>query len=201
MRCGCRAILTNCCTTITQDIKLSVFAYKFHCTKIDGIIHRLRFTPSFWQVFIRRRANVDTFIVKKVLNNNVLIAMDHDDEEVVLIGKGIGFNTKKDASIREDSVEKLFVLRNEKEQEYYKNLLPHIDEKVLSTLIDSIEMIRSKSNVKLNERVHVALTDHMVFAINRLFKGMTIRNPFLTEKIEHYIFDYDFAVEVVYFFD
>src|SRR5690625_4723217 len=122
-------------------------------------------------VFVRRRANVDTFIVKKVLNNNVLIARDHAEDEVVLIGKGIGFNKKKDASIREDSVEKLFVLRNEKEQEYYKNLLPHIDEKVLSTLIDSIEMIRSKSNVKLNERVHVALTDHMVFAINRLFKG------------------------------
>ena len=142
---------------------------------------------------------MDTFIVKKVLNNNVLIARDHAEDEVVLIGKGIGFNKKKDASIREDSVEKLFVLRNEKEQEYYKNLLPHIDEKVLSTLIDSIEMIRSKSNVKLNERVHVALTDHMVFAINRLFKGMTIRNPFLTETKALYPFEYDIAAEVVDF--
>lgn len=31
---------------------------------------------------------------KKVLNNNVLIAII-DDEEVILIGKGIGFNRKK----------------------------------------------------------------------------------------------------------
>lgn len=142
---------------------------------------------------------MSTFIVKKVLNNNVLIARDHQDGEVVLIGKGIGFNTKKHASIREDSIEKLFVLRNEKEQEYYKNLLPHMDETMLSTMIDSIELIRSKSNVIVNERVHVALTDHMMFAINRLFKGMPIRNPFLSETRALYPFEYEIAAEVVDF--
>src|SRR5699024_10184725 len=70
---------------------------------------------------------------------------------------------------------------------------------VLSTLIDSIEMIRSKSNVVPNERVHVALTDHMVFAINRLFKGMAIKNPFLAETKALYPFEYEIAAEVVDF--
>gem|GEM_PF-6122402 len=34
------------------------------------------------------------FVVKKVLNNNVLIAEHSSFSEVVLIGNGIGFNKK-----------------------------------------------------------------------------------------------------------
>src|SRR5690625_6730167 len=60
-------------------------------------------------------------------------------------------------------------------------------------------MIRSKSNVGLNERVHVALTDHMVLAINRLFKGMASKNPFLAETKALYPVEYEIAAEVVDF--
>src|SRR5690625_3600148 len=140
---------------------------------------------------------MNTYIVNKSLNNNVLIANNDQNEEVVLIGKGIGFHHKKDDSIRDDSVEKLFVLRNEKEQEHYKELLPHIDEEILQTIISSTELIRNKSKAILNEHVHVALTDHLVFAINRLARGLSIKNPFLSETKVLYPFEYEIAAEVV----
>ncbi|WP_461179056.1 glucose PTS transporter transcription antiterminator GlcT [Virgibacillus ainsalahensis] len=141
---------------------------------------------------------MNTLMVEKVLNNNVLIAVaEPDQEEVIVIGKGIGFNKKKHDAIREDMIEKLFVLRNEKEKEHYKQLLPQIDEAMLNTIIASIEMIRSRSNVMLNEQVHVALTDHILFAIHRLKKGMEIKNPFLTETKALYPFEYEIAAEVV----
>ena len=142
---------------------------------------------------------MDTFIVKKALNNNVLIATDHQDGEVVLIGKGIGFNKNKNDAINEDSIEKMFILRNEKEQEHLKQLLPHIDQETLNTIIESIDMIRSRSNVLLNEQVHVALTDHILFALTRLKKGMAINNPFLAETKALYPFEYEIAAEVVDF--
>src|SRR5690625_2332959 len=142
---------------------------------------------------------MNTYIVNKSLNNNVLIANNDQNEEVVLIGKGIGFHHKKDDSIRDDSVEKLFVLRNEKEQEHYKELLPHIDEEILQTIISSTELIRNKSKAILNEHVHVALTDHLVFAINRLARGLSIKNPFLSETKVLYPFEYEIAAEVVDF--
>lgn len=140
---------------------------------------------------------MNSYIVKKSLNNNVLIANNAQAEEVVLIGKGIGFNYKKGSSIPDGSVEKLFILRNEKEQEHYKNLLPHIDEEVLHTIISSTELIRNKSKAILNEHVHVALTDHLVFAINRLARGLSIKNPFLSETKVLYPFEYEIAAEVV----
>lgn len=140
---------------------------------------------------------MDTYIVKKALNNNVLIANNDRLEEVVLIGKGIGFHHKKDDPISEGSIEKLFVLRNEKEQAHYKELLPHIDEEILHTIISSTELIRNKSNAILNEHVHVALTDHLVFAINRLSRGLAIKNPFLSETKVLYPFEFEIAAEVV----
>lgn len=140
---------------------------------------------------------MSTFSVKKSLNNNVLIAVDSDGMEVVLIGKGIGFNKKKNDIIARETVEKLFVLRNENEQENYKKLLENIDDKTLNAIVDSIEMIKKRANSMLNESVHVALTDHVIFAINRLMKGMAIRNPFLSETKVLYPFEYEIAAEVV----
>ncbi|EDL62576.1 BglG family transcription antiterminator, partial [Bacillus sp. SG-1] len=42
-----------------------------------------------------------------------------------------------------------------------------------------------------------ALTDHILFAINRLMKGMAIRNPFLMETKALYLFEYEVARDVV----
>ncbi|HLQ97814.1 MAG TPA: PRD domain-containing protein [Candidatus Dormibacteraeota bacterium] len=138
-----------------------------------------------------------SYIVKKALNNNVLIANSDQNEEVVLIGKGIGFNHKKNDSVNKEVIEKVFVLKNEKEQQHYKELLPHIDTEILDIIISSTELIRRKSKVILNEHVHVALTDHLVFAINRLARGLAIKNPFLSETKVLYPFEYEIAAEVV----
>ncbi|MEN2768557.1 glucose PTS transporter transcription antiterminator GlcT [Ornithinibacillus xuwenensis] len=140
-----------------------------------------------------------TYSVIKALNNNVIIALDKEKEEVVLIGKGIGFNKKRNDLIQENTIEKLFVLRNKKEQESYLKLLPNIDESTLEAIITAIELIKRRSNTILNENVHVALTDHILFAITRLMRGMQIKNPFLTETKVLYPFEYEIAAEVVDF--
>jgi transcriptional antiterminator len=138
-----------------------------------------------------------TLNVKKTLNNNVLIAQHESYGEVVLIGKGIGFNRKSGDPIRNDIAEKMFVLKGEKEQEQYKNLLPLLDEDISNVIISAIELIRERTNSFLNEHIHIALTDHILFAINRLMRGMEIRNPFLVETRTLYPFEYEIAREVV----
>lgn len=136
-------------------------------------------------------------LVKKVLNNNVLIA-DHDSYgEVVMIGKGIGFNRKRGDFIQAELAEKVFVLKNELEQENYKKLLPHIDDQLLEVIISAIQLIKNRADVPLNEHIHVALTDHLMFAINRLTNGMEMRNPFLIETKALYPVEFDIAEEVV----
>ncbi|MCT1575942.1 transcription antiterminator [Oceanobacillus kimchii] len=139
------------------------------------------------------------FIVKKPLNNNVLIALDNYQNEVVLIGSGIGFHYKKNDTIKEEFVEKLFVLRDQEQQDQYKKIVPQIDDYLLQKIIDSIDMIQKRSSEILNEQVHVALTDHLLFAINRLEKGMAIINPFLSETKILYPFEFEIASDIVDF--
>ena len=136
-------------------------------------------------------------IVQKVLNNNVIVADHGSYGEVVLIGKGIGFNRKKSDPIEQSVAEKMFVLKNEKEQENYIKLLPLIDNDFLETIISSIEHINNRTDNQLNEHIHVGLTDHLMFAINRLAKGIEMKNPFLVETKALYPHEFRIAKEVV----
>ena len=42
----------------------------------------------------------------KVINNNVVSALDKDAEEVVIMGKGIGFHAKPGQIVNEEQIEK-----------------------------------------------------------------------------------------------
>ena len=139
---------------------------------------------------------MEKFIIKKILNNNVLIAIDNNSSEVVLIGRGIGFGKQVDELIFRENVEKLFVLNDPDEQEQYKQLLSTLDEDTLKVLIAAVELIRERANTPLNEHIHVALTDHLVFAVGRMRRGMAIRNPFLLETKALYPAEYKIAEEV-----
>lgn len=139
----------------------------------------------------------EAFEVVKILNNNVLVASSPKYEEVVLIGKGIGFNRKKGSSISNQEAEKLFVLKGEDEKEQYKKLLPFIDEDTFDLIISAIELIRKRTEAYLDEHIHIALTDHILFAIDRLMKGMAIKNPFNSETKALYPDEYEVAQEVV----
>lgn len=135
--------------------------------------------------------------VKKGLNNNVMIADHPIFGEVILIGKGIGFNRKKGDLIEEGQAEKMFVLKDEKEQQNYIKLLPFVENELHESIIASIELIKKRSASELNEHIHVALTDHLMFAASRMAKGLEFKNPFLIETKTLYPNEYDIAREVV----
>ncbi|KZZ85232.1 MULTISPECIES: transcription antiterminator [Bacillaceae] len=137
------------------------------------------------------------FIVKKVLNNNVLIADHLEFHEVVLIGRGIGFGRSKGDQIEEHSYEKMFVLKNEKEQEQYKMLLPYIDEEVIAVIHEVIQHIEARLDQPLNEHIHIGLTDHISFALKRKKQGMDLKNPFMIETKTLYPLEYELAKEAV----
>ncbi len=46
--------------------------------------------------------------VDKVINNNVVSAMDQDENEVVIMGRGVGYHMKKGMEIPEEKIEKIF---------------------------------------------------------------------------------------------
>lgn len=49
----------------------------------------------------------------KVLNNLLLFVKDDNDEEIILMGKGIGYNYKVGFELNKKDIEKIFVFYDE----------------------------------------------------------------------------------------
>lgn len=135
--------------------------------------------------------------IEKVLNNNVVIARHDAYKEVVLIGNGLGFNRKKGDVISFGHADKTFLLQDEAEKEQYVNLIPHIDEDLIASINEWLVFIEENMGKKLNEHIHVALTDHLSFAITRAKKNIQFSNPFLLEIETLYPKEYRVAKDVV----
>ncbi|MDX5618767.1 CAT RNA binding domain-containing protein, partial [Clostridioides difficile] len=52
-------------------------------------------------------------VIKKVFNNNVVFAIDNSGQEVILMGKGIGFNKFTKDLVEIDKIEKKFIFNSE----------------------------------------------------------------------------------------
>lgn len=142
---------------------------------------------------------MSSYVIEKALNNNVIICKDETQKhEVVLIGKGIGFNKKKGMHLSDKAmIDKVYKLEHKSEQEHYKALVEMADDDVLQSIIEAIDIItKADRSVDDNDLV-VALTDHILFAYKRIKQQQFIKNPFLIETKQLYPESYQIAVQVI----
>ena len=64
--------------------------------------------------------------IYKVINNNVLSAYDDKKQEVVVMGRGIGFKAKAGDTIDEGKIEKVFHIENSELSRRYQRCLWNI---------------------------------------------------------------------------
>lgn len=144
---------------------------------------------------------VDTYEIIKVMNNNVLLAKDlQQNQECILIGKGLGFgrNTGSQCTIASTQIEKRFITFEQTVKKQYFELITGMDPKIVGLCAEVTAMAEARLGV-LNPQVHVVLTDHIGFAIERIKQGMEIHNPFLYEIQMLYPEEYSVAVEGVHY--
>ena len=119
--------------------------------------------------------------IMKVINNNVVSALDNDGCEVIVMGRGIGFQTKPGYKISPDKVQKIFKMDEKNLSNRLKELLADIPAEHFQLCSDIIEYAKDKINKKLNKNIYITLTDHVSFAIERYHKGMNFSNPLLQD--------------------
>lgn len=137
------------------------------------------------------------YTISKALNNNVIICT-YNNQEVILVGKGIGFNKKAGMTLDESaSIEKVYKLEQKQQQEYYKSLVEIADEDVLQAIIEAVNFITSTTHTTDDKNLVVALTDHIIFAYKRLKQNQIISNPFAIETKHLYSGAYAIASQVI----
>jgi transcriptional antiterminator len=124
------------------------------------------------------------YVIGRIFNNNVVLVHEPPkNQEIILLGKGIGFGQKIGSVIHRDDarIEKKFRLEQEHHIRQYQSLIDQVDQAVIGIAEEIITLIAKEISPDINEHVHVALPDHIHFAIHRLRNGMEIFNPFLFE--------------------
>ena len=61
--------------------------------------------------------------IDRVINNNVVSAVEENGTEVVVMGKGVGFQMRHGMTIPEEQIEKVFRLDNPSSMDQFKNLV------------------------------------------------------------------------------
>lgn len=136
--------------------------------------------------------------VDKVINNNVISAMEND-KEVVVMGRGIGFRMKQGMEVPKEKIEKIFRLDNPNSMNQFQTLLENLPLNHLQLSTEIIEYAKSVLNRKLNHNIFLTLTDHINFSIERYKQNMMFSNPLLREvknfyKEEYLIGEYAIAL-------
>ncbi|ALS00715.1 transcription antiterminator BglG [Enterococcus silesiacus] len=117
--------------------------------------------------------------IKKVLNQNAVLVVDAGQEKVA-VGKGVGFNKKKNDLLPPQQVERMFVMEPEGLKKL-QVLLSQIDEKYFFVTEEIIAHAETILGEKLNEHINIGLSDHIAFAAENIQNNIIVRNKLLNE--------------------
>lgn len=117
--------------------------------------------------------------IEKVLNNNVVVALDENGAETVLMGRGLGFGRRAGDEAPPDKVEKRFTLHSDQLSDRFQQLitsipLPHF--LMSERIINHAKIALGK---ELSDSIYVTLPDHISAAVNRYKEGIVLPNPLL----------------------
>lgn len=138
--------------------------------------------------------------IEKVINNNVVTAIDEGGQEVVLMGKGIGFQAKSGTLVSKVGVEKKFVLSNQDEIGKFEEVVSSIPIEHLDVCIEIINYATEVIGKRISSSIYISLTDHINFALERYKSGIIFDNPLAQEVKSFYPSEYqvgEYAVEII----
>lgn len=119
-------------------------------------------------------------IITKVINNNVVSSLDEQNNEIVVMGRGVGFQKATEDEIDESLIEKIFSLTGQTTNQF-KQLIESIPYEHIRVANEIISYAKRSLNKRLNDNVYVALTDHLSYAITRQKSGVKFKNALLWE--------------------
>lgn len=113
--------------------------------------------------------------INRILNNNAIVVKDRDGEKIIL-GRGIAFQKKKNDPVDPSRIEKIFVMKDQSEHQQFEETLSTLPEEYIQVSEEIISYAEKELGVKINEHIQIALTNHLLFMLKRLTKGMVIKN-------------------------
>lgn len=124
--------------------------------------------------------------ILKVINNNVVSAIDDKEIEHILMGKGIGFQKKAGDLVDIKKVEKRFSLDKQGESDGMDTLYEQIPTEYMRVSNDFMAYVGSQFQISIDYGIYIAIACHIYEACKRAKKGMFIKNELLLDTMNTY---------------
>lgn len=135
-------------------------------------------------------------IVKKILNNNLILVSDERGKEHIVMGKGLRFSNTVGKELVESDVEKIYVLKEENTKNYM-SLLKDAPTEYVEAVQEAVRLANLWSEKELNEQLFVSLFDHLIYALERYHNHIVLQNRMLWEIKQFYPKEYQVAEKVL----
>ncbi len=125
--------------------------------------------------------------IKKVLNNNAVISVNENGQDIIITGLGIAFQKKTGDFVEKDKIERIFKVEGSDIPPGIKKLAEAIPVEYLELADEIVKYASITFNTKLSESTYITLSEHICFAVERVNKGLDIKNPLIWEVKQYYI--------------
>lgn len=137
--------------------------------------------------------------VIKVLNNSLVLTQSEQQNEVIVMGKGLGFQLKVNDEIPEEKIEKKYILDaiSEETKNGYLQIFENISEDLLLEVQSILDYAKEQLNTSLTDNLFFTLADHLNYAIERAKQHLVTQNKLLTEVQRYYPMEYQIGLYAV----
>ena len=135
--------------------------------------------------------------VDKVINNNIIRSLDDKNNEIIVMGSGLGFKKKPGDPVDESKIEKIYQLKDGKQLKSLEGVLASIPLPILQAVNEIADYGALSMGIKLNDAIYISLADHINFMIQRLESGVSIPNALRTEIRGFYPGEYEAGMEAL----
>lgn len=127
--------------------------------------------------------------ISKVLNNNVAVVIDNNEEKIIM-GRGICFKKKVGDLIEEDKIDKIFYLESDEVSRRFKELIVSIPLEYLEIGKEIMNEAKLKLGKSLNDNIYISMVDHIYAAVERAKENILVKNALLWDIQRFYKEEY-----------
>ncbi|MDR6639511.1 PRD domain-containing protein [Paenarthrobacter nitroguajacolicus] len=124
--------------------------------------------------------------ILRVFNNNVVLARGTNHEEVIVTGRGLGYQAKPGSAVDQTKIVRVFVPQDGRDADNFGALVAAIPPEHLLLADEALQLARRDLPSPVSSTIVVALADHLSFAIKRMRQGIDLEYPLRAEVAHLY---------------
>lgn len=127
----------------------------------------------------------------------MIVTRNDQNEEIIVMGKGLAFGLKNGDEINESRIDKIFSLSDSSEASRFKALIAEVPEECMKMTEEFIDYAKEQLGKKMHDSIYITLTDHINAMAERAKVHAYIKNTMLWDIKRLYRDEFAISLKIV----